>query len=287
MGAHATATQDKGPIDLRLIARYIESNKNFELSQYRGGKIVDVESSEYRGGRPSDAAEFSSMSDGAVAVQLVGSNKHLLVIVSGTLEVASLGRKSSLQTSHMLLVSHLGADRYEITYFDEDGKYGPYEGRRGEDRAFIQFEHRQEGSSLINHGHLTLDAAPPSAVPAVVFILETDDGRTRQAPNVRLRFYNEESASFQSCKTNMRTVANAVQAHHVRNRLADYFYGEVNKITTGPGALLEDLTYLPFCPGNESLYFVTGFGKDGFAIRCGDPAHVFRWENGVFMAGKR
>ena len=95
-----------------------------------------------------------------------------------------------------------------------------------------------------------------------------------------------QDAEFQACKTNMKTVANAVQGHHVRNRTLAYFAGTVDVGNTGPGSALEDLQNPPICSGDGSLYTVVGNAKLGFKITCGDPLHLFNWENGVFGVGK-
>ena len=98
-----------------------------------------------------------------------------------------------------------------------------------------------------------------------------------------------QEAEFQACKTNMKTVANAVQANHVRNRTLSYFAGTVDALSTGAGSALEDLQNPPICSGDGSLYVVTALGvngKEGFHIVCGDATHVFSWENGVFLLTK-
>ena len=98
-----------------------------------------------------------------------------------------------------------------------------------------------------------------------------------------------QEAEYQACKTNMKTVANAVQAHHVRNRTLAYFSGSVDTANTGIGAALEDLQSPPICSGNGSFYTVAALGvsgKEGFHINCGDPLHVFSWENGTFLTTK-
>ena len=98
-----------------------------------------------------------------------------------------------------------------------------------------------------------------------------------------------KESEFQACKTNMKTIANAVQAHHVRNRTLAYFAGSVNALNTGVGSALEDLQNPPVCSGDGSLYAVTNIGlsgKEGFHIVCGDATHVFSWENGTFLLTK-
>ena len=94
-----------------------------------------------------------------------------------------------------------------------------------------------------------------------------------------------EDAEFQACKTNMKTVATAVQAHHVRNRTLPYFIGTVD--AAAATAALEDLQGAPVCPGDGSFYAVSlPISLVGFHIACGDATHVFSWENGVFLTTK-
>ena len=93
-------------------------------------------------------------------------------------------------------------------------------------------------------------------------------------------------AEHQACKTNMKSVANAIQAHHVRNRTLPYFQGHVEASDTGPGGDLEDLMNPPLCPGDGRVYDIDNFGangKEGFKVRCHDATHVFSWQNGVFQ----
>lgn len=93
---------------------------------------------------------------------------------------------------------------------------------------------------------------------------------------------SEENA----CKTNMRTIANAVQANKVRNRNAGFWTGTVDSSVTGSGGALEDLLNAPVCPGDSSSYAVTAASPDGFHIACGNSSHVFSWENGTYLTTK-
>ena len=96
-------------------------------------------------------------------------------------------------------------------------------------------------------------------------------------------------AEFQACKTNMTTIANAIQAHHVRNRTLPYFSGHIDAGSTGPGNDLEDLMSPPYCSGDGSEYEVDPIGangKQGFKIHCHYATHVFSWRNGVFLTTK-
>jgi len=98
-----------------------------------------------------------------------------------------------------------------------------------------------------------------------------------------------QDAEEQACKTNMKTIANAVQAHHVRNRTAAYFSGSVDATASVAGGSLEDLQVAPICPGDGTLYAVSNIGatgRDGFHISCGYSQHVFSWENGRYLTSK-
>ena len=86
-----------------------------------------------------------------------------------------------------------------------------------------------------------------------------------------------------ACQTNMKTIATAVQAAHVRDRTAPYFAGLVTG-NTGALGTLEDLMSDPLCPADDSDYTVALVG-DGFNVKCGNLDHIakFYWENGAFL----
>jgi prepilin-type N-terminal cleavage/methylation domain-containing protein len=92
-------------------------------------------------------------------------------------------------------------------------------------------------------------------------------------------------AEENACKTNMKTIANAVQAHHVRNRTADYFDGVVSDAVSAANGDLEDLQNKPVCPAGGTDYTVTKNatdGRAGFKVDCGYGNHTFYWEDGTF-----
>jgi prepilin-type N-terminal cleavage/methylation domain-containing protein len=92
-------------------------------------------------------------------------------------------------------------------------------------------------------------------------------------------------AEENACKTNMKTIANAVQAHHVRNRTADYFSSTVDQADATTGGDLEDLQNQPLCPATADVYTVEALGtdgRDGFNVKCGYSDHAFYWEGGTF-----
>jgi prepilin-type N-terminal cleavage/methylation domain-containing protein len=92
-------------------------------------------------------------------------------------------------------------------------------------------------------------------------------------------------AEENACKTNMKTIANAVQAHHVRNRTADYFSSTVDAADAAVGGDLEDLQNFFNDTATTEIYTVTKNatdGRAGFKIDCGYSNHSFYWEDGTF-----
>jgi type IV pilus assembly protein PilA len=83
-----------------------------------------------------------------------------------------------------------------------------------------------------------------------------------------------------TCRANMQTIANAVQASKVKNQSADYstFMGSVTTGTTGNEP---DLTSIPACPNNGSYSIVQGNSNDNttFAVSCNASGH------GTFQPG--
>jgi len=85
-----------------------------------------------------------------------------------------------------------------------------------------------------------------------------------------------------TCQTNMQTIANAVQAYKVRERVSAY--PTINDVSSevGSGNLLEDLNFAPQCPEDPlNNYSVIPVG-DGFKVTCKDANHG-RWENGAII----
>lgn len=116
-----------------------------------------------------------------------------------------------------------------------------------------------------------------AAIGYGVFLYATGDSVDRSAS------VQNVLANAENCKTNMKTIANAVQANHVRNRTSDYFSGAVSSSVVGRGAPLEDLQRPLVCRAENSVYTVTGKGMSGFVIVCGSSTHSFYWEDGVFV----
>jgi len=82
-----------------------------------------------------------------------------------------------------------------------------------------------------------------------------------------------------TCRANLQTIANAVQAAHVKNTIADAglytnYYGAV---TAGPAGLEPDLNSVPICPngGAYTVEDVTGDATAGslYDVKCSIAAH--------------
>lgn len=82
-----------------------------------------------------------------------------------------------------------------------------------------------------------------------------------------------------TCRANMQTIANAVQAARTKNNYTNYstFFGVVN--TT----LVQDLTPTPLCPNGGTYSLAAGVNTGAFLVSCsyaGPPSH------GSFEPGK-
>lgn len=97
---------------------------------------------------------------------------------------------------------------------------------------------------------------------------------------IPLYFKSVDDSETYGCKTNMSSIAAAVQAQRVRTGQA-YFVGSVDDASTAETAALSDLHYaVPHCPGDSSAYQVSSDSNGGFIIRCSNPRHRFQWHNG-------
>ena len=82
-----------------------------------------------------------------------------------------------------------------------------------------------------------------------------------------------------TCRANMQTIANAVQAARVEKRAGDYSFafGTVGgTVTVGtPTAGLPDLQSAPKCPSSASNVYTiaTAAGGSGYTISCTNAAH--------------
>lgn len=92
-----------------------------------------------------------------------------------------------------------------------------------------------------------------------------------------------KDAEEKACQTNMKTIANAVQANHVRDRTGPYWEGAVTGVSA-VGQPLEDLQNDPTCPADSAAYTVLALGlndREGFKITCASSSpHTFYWEAG-------
>lgn len=75
-----------------------------------------------------------------------------------------------------------------------------------------------------------------------------------------------------TCRANMQTIANAVQASRVKNRYNDYSVLIANGVTT---ASLLDLVLLPVCPRSGAYGLENGSTGDTstFRVTCSVAAH--------------
>src|SRR5437868_6705355 len=82
-----------------------------------------------------------------------------------------------------------------------------------------------------------------------------------------------------TCRANMQTIANAVQAARVKANSADYGTIISGGVTT---ANLPDLQNLPSCPSNGTYSLATGSsgGATTFQVKCSNAAHG-KFEPGV------
>ncbi len=83
---------------------------------------------------------------------------------------------------------------------------------------------------------------------------------------------SQQNAEVRTCRSNLQTIAGAVQAKKVSARLTDYstLMGAVNT-TNEP-----DLQTTPICPSGGTYSVVKGHTADNstFAVHCTIPAHV-------------
>ena len=74
-----------------------------------------------------------------------------------------------------------------------------------------------------------------------------------------------------SCRANLQTISNAVQAAKVRTRAATYFTGTVNAAACGATGTLSDLQSAPICP-NAGTYSVADT-PGPYTVSCSLAAH--------------
>ncbi len=89
---------------------------------------------------------------------------------------------------------------------------------------------------------------------------------------------SQKNAERQTCRSNMQTIANAVQAAKVSGRLSNYstFVGAVS------AALEPDLGSPPLCPttGTNTYTIALDAGTGGFIVKCSNAGHG-QFEPGV------
>jgi type IV pilus assembly protein PilA len=85
-----------------------------------------------------------------------------------------------------------------------------------------------------------------------------------------------------TCQTNMQTIANAVQAYKVRERVASYPVIPDVEDEVGSG-LLEDLNFAPKCPEDDANHYSVALAGSGFQVTCSSATGHGRWENGAII----
>jgi type IV pilus assembly protein PilA len=87
-------------------------------------------------------------------------------------------------------------------------------------------------------------------------------------------------AQKKTCRTNMQTIANAVQAGKVRTLATDYST-YIGSITTGTAGNELDLSIIPLCPDGGTYTVIQGSSNDNttFAVHCTISNH------GTFQPG--
>lgn len=84
-----------------------------------------------------------------------------------------------------------------------------------------------------------------------------------------------------TCRTNMATIATAVQARKVREN--QYYSGVVDEAAVTPTGPLRDLAPgVPICPADSTFRYTVTPEADGFRITCANPGHTFSWFNGGY-----
>jgi type IV pilus assembly protein PilA len=81
-----------------------------------------------------------------------------------------------------------------------------------------------------------------------------------------------------TCRANMQTIANAVQAARVSSRASSYspYFGVVGTgVTVGTGGALPDLQAAPKCPSaaTNTYTIATSSSGAGYTVSCTDSTH--------------
>ena len=80
-------------------------------------------------------------------------------------------------------------------------------------------------------------------------------------------------ARTKTCQANMQTIANAVQAAHIKANDVDYtagspaYMGDVTEAKCTTGGALADLQNVPICP-NKGTYTVAADPSVGYIVSC-------------------
>jgi prepilin-type N-terminal cleavage/methylation domain-containing protein len=101
---------------------------------------------------------------------------------------------------------------------------------------------------------------------------------------IPLYFKSVDDSETNACKTNMDSIAAAVQANKAKAGGGSFWVGTVDSTATASDGPLADLHLaLPECPaGPGDLYSVSSDNAGGFIVRCSNPRHHFQWHNGIW-----
>lgn len=218
----------------------------------------------------------SSISGGAYKPVLLGGGEHLLITMQFTTLSGDYRDRTEGTSQRVITIAKDKSEGYSFSLLSDFPVVGPLYGRKSTQGFRFTGE-----ADLPDVGRVDCEAVITHLKEGLVDI----EIRYQQRGQwLRWEIYRlktvvriEESA----CRTNMKTIANAVQANHIRNRTQVYFTGEVLPIITRSDGVLTDLGGTPTCPNDGSYYYVTG-RKDGFQISCKNPVHLFFWKDGTF-----
>jgi len=90
-----------------------------------------------------------------------------------------------------------------------------------------------------------------------------------------------------TCRANMQTIANAIQAARVKTVAADYsaWIGQASTLWTGATGILPDLNAVPICPSGGTYTITSGnVALTTYAIAC-SYAPVGGTAHGTFQPG--
>jgi type IV pilus assembly protein PilA len=120
-------------------------------------------------------------------------------------------------------------------------------------KSFFANRSRKRGFTLIELLVVVLILAILMAVALPLYLSAVADSETK------------------TCRANMQTIANAVQANRVKTRASTYYNGAVNAAAVASGGALEDLQSVPQCP-NAGTYSVDA-STAPYTVHCSVTGH--------------